>query len=121
MLINEMRHGRALFRLAFYLPVMLPPIVTAFLWLWLYNADFGLINASLQAVHLPGGFWLESQSTALPALVVDATWGAAGATLLFYLAALQGVPPSLYEAAELHASHPRPPNCHPTSPTTRPT
>ena len=68
--VNEMRHGKALFRLAFYLPVMLPPIVVAFLWLWLYNADFGLINALLQAVHLPGGLWLENQNTALPALVV---------------------------------------------------
>src|SRR5260370_16401023 len=75
LLINEMRHGKALFRLAFYLPVMLPPIVTAFLWLWLYNADFGLINALLQAVHLPGGLWLESPSTPLPALVAVSTWG----------------------------------------------
>src|ERR1700693_1478963 len=47
LLNNEMRHGKGLFRLAFYLPVMLPPIVTAFLWLWLYNADYGLINALL--------------------------------------------------------------------------
>src|SRR6202171_1691171 len=70
LLINEMRHGKALLRLAFYLPVMLPPIVTAFLWLWLYNADFGLINALLNGVRLPGGLWLENQSTALPALVV---------------------------------------------------
>src|SRR5260370_40945812 len=99
LLINEMRHGRALFRLAFYLPVMLPPIVTAFLWLWLYNADFGLINALLQAVHLPGGLWLESQSTPLPALVLVATWGAAGSTILIYLAALQGVHVSLSDAA----------------------
>src|SRR5260370_33434925 len=104
LLINEMRHGKALFRLAFYLPVMLPPIVTAFLWLWLYNADFGLINALLHAVHLPGGLWLESQSTALPALVVVATWGAAGSTMLVYLAALQGVRASLCEAAELAGS-----------------
>jgi multiple sugar transport system permease protein len=105
LLINEMRHGKALFRLAFYLPVMLPPIVVAFLWLWLYNADSGLINALLNSLHLPSGLWLETKATALPALVVVATWGAAGSTFLIYLAALQGVPASLYEAAELDGSN----------------
>jgi multiple sugar transport system permease protein len=120
LLINEMRHGRALFRLAFYLPVMLPPIVTAFLWLWLYNADFGLINALLQAIHLPGGLWLENQNTALPALVVVATWGAAGSTMLIYLAALQGVPASLYEAAEIDGSNLWQRIWHITLPTIRP-
>jgi multiple sugar transport system permease protein len=120
LLINEMRHGRALFRLAFYLPVMLPPIVVAFLWLWLYNADFGLINALLQAVHLPGGLWLENQNTALPALVVVATWGAAGSTMLIYLAALQGVPASLYEAAEIDGSNLWQRIWHVTLPTIRP-
>jgi multiple sugar transport system permease protein len=120
LLINEMRHGKALFRLAFYLPVMLPPIVTAFLWLWLYNADSGLINALLGLVHLPGGLWLENQGTALPALVVVATWGAAGSTMLIYLAALQGVPASLYEAAEIDGSNLWQRIWHITLPTIRP-
>jgi multiple sugar transport system permease protein len=120
LLINEMRHGRALLRLAFYLPVMLPPIVVAFLWLWLYNADAGLINALLQLVHLPGGLWLESQNSALPALVVVATWGAAGSALLIYLAALQGVPASLYEAAEIDGSNLWQRIWHITLPTIRP-
>jgi multiple sugar transport system permease protein len=120
LLINEMRHGKGLFRLAFYLPVMLPPIVVAFLWLWLYNADSGLINALLHLVHLPGGLWLENQGTALPALVVVATWGAAGSTMLIYLAALQGVPASLYEAAEIDGSNIWQRIWHVTLPTIRP-
>ncbi len=120
LLINEMRHGKGLFRLAFYLPVMLPPIVTAFLWLWLYNADYGLLNALLHLVHLPGGLWLENQGTALPALVVVATWGAAGSTMLIYLAALQGVPASLYEAAEIDGSNLWQRIWHVTLPTIRP-
>jgi len=120
LLINEMRHGRGLLRLAFYLPVMLPPIVVAFLWLWLYNADSGLINALLGVVHLPGGLWLENQSTALPALVVVATWGAAGSTMLIYLAALQGVPASLYEAAEIDGTNLWQRIWHITLPTIRP-
>ena len=101
LLINEMRHGKGFFRLAFYLPVMLPPIVTVFLWRWIYNPDSGLLNALLSLVHLPQGLWLETPATALPALVVIATWSFAGSTMLIYLAALQGVPASLYEAAEI--------------------
>lgn len=101
LLVNEMRHGKGFFRLAFYLPVMLPPIVTVFLWRWIYNPDSGLLNALLALFHLPGGLWLETPGSALPALMVVATWGAAGSTMLIYLAALQGVPASLYEAAEI--------------------
>ena len=101
LLVNEMRHGKGFFRLAFYLPVMLPPIVTVFLWRWIYNPDSGLLNALLSLVHLPGGLWLETPGSALPALMVIATWSAAGSTMLIYLAALQGVSASLYEAAEI--------------------
>jgi len=81
LLINEMRHGKGFLRLAFYLPVMMSPIVTAFLWRWIYNPDSGLLNALLNLIHLPGGLWLETPSSALPALVVITTWSNAGATI----------------------------------------
>lgn len=105
LLINEMRHGKGFFRLAFYLPVMLPPIVTVFLWRWIYNPDSGLLNALLSLLHLPPGLWLETPATALPALMVVATWSNAGTTMLIYLAALQGVSAVLYEAAEIDGAN----------------
>ncbi len=105
LLINEMRHGKGFLRLAFYLPVMMSPIVTAFLWRWIYNPDSGLLNALLNLIHLPGGLWLETPSSALPALVVITTWSNAGATMLIYLAALQAVPAQLYEAAEIDGAN----------------
>ncbi|WP_242527395.1 carbohydrate ABC transporter permease [Ktedonosporobacter rubrisoli] len=105
LLLNEMRHGKSFFRLVFYLPVILPPIVTVFLWRWIYNPDSGLLNALLNLVHVASGLWLESPVTALPALVVVATWSSAGSTMLIYLAALQGVPSMLYEAAEIDGAN----------------
>lgn len=120
LLLNEMRHGRGFFRLAFYLPVMLPPIVTVFLWRWIYNPDSGLLNALLSAAHLPQGLWLETPGTALPALVVISTWSLAGSTMLIYLAALQGVPASLYEAAEIDGTNIWQRLWHVTLPTIRP-
>ncbi len=120
LLINEMRHGKGFFRLAFYLPVMLPPIVTVFLWRWIYNPDSGLLNALLSLVHLPQGLWLETPATALPALVVISTWSFAGSTMLIYLAALQGVPASLYEASEIDGANVWQRLWHVTLPTIRP-
>lgn len=120
LVINEMRHAKGFFRLAFYIPVMLPPIVTVFLWLWIYNPDSGLLNALLNVVHLPSGLWLEMPSSALPALVVIATWSGAGTSMLIYLAALQGVSATLYEAAEIDGANIWRRLWHVTIPTIRP-
>jgi multiple sugar transport system permease protein len=99
--INEVRYGKAYFRLAFYLPVIIPPIVTVFLWGYMYTPDGGLLNGLLSLVHIGKQTWLQSPNTALPSLVVVTTWANAGGTMLIYLAALQGIPADLYEAAEL--------------------
>lgn len=99
--VNEMRHGRAYFRLAFYLPVILPPMVTVLLWRWFYDPGPGLANTVLRAVGLPSQPWLQSPRTAMLSLVILSTWANAGGTMLIYLAALQGVPAHLYEAAEI--------------------
>ncbi len=99
--INEARHLQSYFRLAFYLPVVLPPIVTVFLWQWIYDPGAGLANTALGWVGIGPQPWLQSPDTAMLSLVILATWGNAGATMLIYLAALQGIPSSLYDAAEV--------------------
>ncbi len=99
--INEIRHGRSYFRTAFYLPVILPPLVVVFLWGWFFDVDNGLLNGLLRAVGFQGLQWIQSPQQAMPSLVLVATWSAAGGTMLIYLAALQGIPASLYEAAEI--------------------
>jgi multiple sugar transport system permease protein len=99
--LNELRHAKAYFRLVVYLPVMLPPIVAALLWKWFYDPGPGLFDSALGAVHLPQPQWLDSTSTAMLSLVLVATWANMGSATLIYLAALQTIPGELYEAAEL--------------------
>jgi multiple sugar transport system permease protein len=102
-LLNEMRHARGYFRLLVYLPVMMPPVAAAFLWRWFYTPDdSGLFNAVLHALHLPAVQWLQSShALAVLCLVLFSTWINMGGTVLVYLAALQGIPGELYEAAEV--------------------
>ena len=99
--LNELRHATAYFRLVVYLPVMLPPIVAALLWKWFYDPGPGLFNSALGAVGLPQPQWLDSTSTAMLSLVLVSTWANMGSATLIYLAALQTIPGELYEAAEL--------------------
>ncbi|MET0237891.1 MAG: sugar ABC transporter permease [Kibdelosporangium sp.] len=100
-LLNELRHATAFFRVAVYLPVMLPPVVVAMLWKWIYNPGPGLANTALGAVGLPDSAWLDSAGTAMVSLVIVSTWANMGSTTLIYLAALQTIPGELYESAEL--------------------
>jgi multiple sugar transport system permease protein len=99
--LNELRHARAYFRLLVYLPVMLPPAAGAFLFKYFYDPDAGLFNAILRDLHLPTSQWIYSSNTALLSLVIFSTWINMGSGTLIYLAALQGIPGDLYEAAEL--------------------
>jgi multiple sugar transport system permease protein len=99
--INEVRYGKAYFRLAFYLPVIIPPLVTVFLWRYMYTPDGGLLNGLLGLVGIGKQLWYQAPATAIQSLVVVTTWANAGGTMLIYLAALQSIPAELYEAAEL--------------------
>jgi multiple sugar transport system permease protein len=100
-LINEMRHLKGFFRVAVYLPVMLPPIVGVLLFRYFYDPGFGLFNTILRGVGLPESQWTQSSSTAMISLVLVSTWANLGGATLMYLAALQSIPGDLYEAAEL--------------------
>ncbi|CAA9562885.1 MAG: N-Acetyl-D-glucosamine ABC transport system, permease protein 1 [uncultured Thermomicrobiales bacterium] len=103
--INEVRHLRWYFRLAFYLPVVLPPIVAVYLWQWILDPGPGLANQILGWFGVDPQPWLQSSDTAMLSLVIVATWSYAGSTMLIYLAALQGVPAHLYDAAEVDGAN----------------
>ncbi|MFD7401568.1 carbohydrate ABC transporter permease [Streptomyces sp. NPDC059866] len=105
LVLNELRHARAFFRVVVYLPVMIPPVVSALLWKWFYDPGTGLANEVLRLVGLPTSNWSNGADTALVSLVIVATWANMGGTVLIYLAALQSVPGELYEAAELDGAN----------------
>jgi multiple sugar transport system permease protein len=100
-LLNELRHFKGFFRVAVYLPVMLPPIVGVLLWQYFYDPGAGLFNTVLRGLHLPTSAWTQSPDTAMLSLVLVSTWANMGGATLIYLAGLQGIPGELYEAAEL--------------------
>ena len=101
-LMSEVRRARGLFSALAYLPVIVPPVVAALLWKFFYDASpNGVFNTIIGWVGLGPLPWLQDQATAMPSIVLFATWSAAGGTVIIYLAALVGVPPELYDAAEL--------------------
>ncbi|MEU2336626.1 sugar ABC transporter permease [Streptomyces sp. NPDC006654] len=105
LVLNELRHAKAFFRIVVYLPVMIPPVVSALLWKWFYDPGAGLANETLRFLHLPTSNWTNGTGTALVSLVIVATWANMGGTVLIYLAALQSIPGELYEAAELDGAN----------------
>jgi multiple sugar transport system permease protein len=100
LLVNQQLRGIRAVRTLFYLPSVTPSVAYIALWMWLLNADYGLINLSLRQVGITGPRWLGDPDWAKPALILMSLWGF-GTVALVFLAALQGVPDVLYEAASL--------------------
>ncbi len=100
LLLHQRLKGIGVFRTVFFLPSITNMVAVSVLWLWIFNPEFGLINTLLDAFGIRGPLWLQSESWAKPALIIMSLWGIGG-TMIIFLAALQGVPQNLYEAAEL--------------------
>ena len=101
-LMSEVRRFKGLYSALAYLPVVIPPVVAVLLWKFFYDAGpNGVFNTLLGAVGIGPVSWLQDSGSAMPALVLEATWAAAGGTVIIYLAALTGVSTDLYEAAEI--------------------
>ncbi len=98
-LLNQKVRGQPIYRTAFYLPSVTAGVATAYLWILLLQPN-GLINQFLGIVGIDGPNWLTSSTWAMPALILMSFWGL-GTTMIIYLAALQGIPQHLYEAASV--------------------
>lgn len=102
LLLNQKLKGMVVFRTAYFLPVVSSLIAVAMVWRWIFNSDYGLLNYFLLKIgfnSIPN--WLNSTFWARPAIIIMSVWQGAGYNMLLYLAALQGIPDSLYEAASI--------------------
>ena len=102
--VNERMAGRAFLRMAYFTPTILPMVAVANIWLFFYTPQYGLLEQLRGAFGLPAQNWLGDQRTALAAVTVVAVWKEAGFFMIFYLAALQSLNPSLREAAAIEGA-----------------
>ena len=94
------------FRAAFFMPVITSAVAVSLVWQWLYNPDFGLLNSFLKMVGVAEPpAWLNSQVYALPAVIVTSIWKNLGYNMLLFLAGLQNISTTYYEAAELDGAN----------------
>ncbi len=102
--VNDRLAGRGLLRLAYFTPTVLPMIAVANIWLFFYTPQYGLLEQVAHALGLPAHNWLGNPDTVLGAMMFVAIWKEAGFFMIFYLAALQQIPPTLAEAAGLEGA-----------------
>jgi len=102
MLLNQRLREIVVYRTIYFLPSVCSSIALYILWQALYNPDVGLINHLLSYLMIQGPNWLGDPRWAKPAFIITGFWqNLGGLTMLLYLAALQGIPEQLYEAAEI--------------------
>ena len=102
--VNGKLAGRGFLRMSYFMPTMLPLIAVANIWMFFYTPGFGLIDQITGAFGFPSHNWLGDPDTVLGAIILVAIWKEAGFFMIFYLAALQTIPPSLGEAAALEGA-----------------
>jgi len=112
-LLNQDVPALSIFRTIYYLPSVVTGVAVAFLWQWILNPQFGIINYVISLLVGPNGLiplgiqgpkWFFSEQWAVPGLVVMSLWGLGG-PMLIYLASLQGVPTPLYDAATIDGAN----------------
>jgi sn-glycerol 3-phosphate transport system permease protein len=102
--VNERMAGRGFLRMAYFTPTVLPMVAVANIWLFFYTPAYGLLEQITGLFGLPSHNWLGDQRTALGAITLVAVWKESGFFMIFYLAALQSMNPSLREAAAIEGA-----------------
>jgi multiple sugar transport system permease protein len=106
LLLNTRIRFQGFFRTVFFLPVVTTIVAIAVVWRYVYHPRFGLLNQALALLGISPVDWLGDPRWAMPAIIVMAAWKNFGFDTIVFVAALQAVPPSLYEAASLDGASP---------------
>jgi multiple sugar transport system permease protein len=104
LLNNKKVKGMAFFRVVFFLPTLVPFVILSILWVWVLQPDSGVVNTILGWLGIEGPGWFSSPTWAKPSFILMGLWGAGG-SIIIYLAGLQGIPESLYEAASIDGAN----------------
>ena len=106
MLLNQPIRGVNLYRTGYFVPVVTSSVAVAVVWSFLFNTDYGLLNDFLTRLGGSRVGWLTNPDIAMYSVVIFSLWKGLGGNVVLYLAALQGVPGHLYEAAKIDGAGP---------------
>jgi multiple sugar transport system permease protein len=104
-LLNQRLRAVTWYRTAYFLPVVSSTVAVALVWSWIYSKDFGLLNYVLRQFGVEPIGWLSSTTWAMPAVIMMGIWGNLGAGIVIFLAGLQSISESYYEAASVDGAN----------------
>ncbi len=103
--LNTKVKGIGIYRTLIYLPIITLPTAVGLVWKWLFNNQFGLINAAFAKLGIEGPAWLSDPNVSLYAVCIVLIWGSVGTAIIIFLAGLQGIERTYYEAAEIDGAN----------------
>ena len=104
LLMNTHVRGRALYRTMYYLPSQVSGVALAFMWSWLLNPQFGVVSVVLREVGIKPPLWIGSTQWVKPSFIMMGLWGVGG-SMIIWLAGLQAIPETFYEAAQIDGAN----------------
>jgi len=104
-LLGEIRRGQYLLRVCYLLPLVVPPMANLVLWKWIYNSEYGMLNALIGTVGMGPKDWLGNPSLAKFSIMLPGLLGG-GIGVMVYLSAIQGISAELFESAEIDGAGP---------------
>jgi len=100
-LLKTKMRGRSVYRVIYFLPMVVAPAAVAMVWRWLYNSKFGLLNHLLEQMGLGPVNWVSNPNIAIYSIAIVGVWSVIGYNMVLFLAGLQEIPRDYYEAAEI--------------------